>query len=128
LRQTQQLKREMDHFITIRFKRETAKRFQQFSKKHYKTHSEAMAGMLDFFFYNEISPKENFGPTGRRIENIVKKRINTVIAITKDMEKNKVNPTLAILESLMEAADPKNNNSNRKRDYEQDDTHPDFYK
>ncbi|UJH92959.1 hypothetical protein LZ575_09685 [Antarcticibacterium sp. 1MA-6-2] len=118
----------MDHFITIRFKRETAKRFQQFSKKHYKTHSEAMAGMLDFFFYNEISPKENFGPTGRRIENIVKKRINAVIAITKDMEKNKVNPTLAILESLMEASDPKNNNSNRKRDYEQDDTHPDFYK
>ncbi|WP_414706130.1 hypothetical protein [Salegentibacter sp. UBA1130] len=46
----------------------------------------------------------------------------------KDIEKNKVNPTLAILMSLMEAADPKNNHSNRKRDYEQDDTHPDFYK
>jgi hypothetical protein len=84
--------------------------------------------MLDFFFYNEISPKENFGPTGRRIENIIKKRINAVIAITKDMEKNKVNPTLAILMSIMEAADPKNNYENRIRDYEQDDTHPDFYK
>jgi len=119
----------MDAFITIRFKRETAKRFQQFSKTHYKTHTDAMAGMLDFFFYNEISPKENFGPTGRRIENSLKKRINAVIAIVKDVEKNKVNPTLAILESLMEAADPKNKKWNqKKKDYEEDDTHPDFYK
>jgi hypothetical protein len=29
----------------------------------------------------------------------------------------------------MEAADPKNKNSHqKKRDYEEDDTHPDFYK
>ena len=112
----------------ITFEKKTAERFQQFSRTHFKTHSEALAGMLDFFFYNEISPKENFGPTGRRIENIIKKRINAVIAITKDMEKHKVKPTLAILMSLMEAADPKNNYANRKRDYEEDDTHPDFYK
>ncbi len=118
----------MKEVKNITFEKKTAERFQQFSRIHYKTHSEALAGMLDFFFYNEISPKENFGPTGRRIENIIKKRINAVIAITRDMEKNKVNPTLAILESLMEAADPKNNYSNRKRDYEEDDTHPDFYK
>ena len=55
----------MKGYISIRFKKKTAESFQQFSKKHYKTHSEAMAGMLDFFFYNEISPKENFGSTGR---------------------------------------------------------------
>ena len=119
----------MKMYINIRFKKKIAERFQQFSKTHYKTHTDAMAGMLDFFFYNEISPKENFGPTGRRIENILKKRINAVIAIVKDMEKNKANPTLAILEALMEAADPKNKKWNqKKKDYEEDDTHPDFYK
>ena len=48
----------MDSFITIRFKRKTAKRFQEFSKKHFKTHTEAMENILDFFFYNEISPKK----------------------------------------------------------------------
>jgi len=116
----------MNEYIGIRIKKETAKRFQEFSKRHYKTHTETLAGMLDFFYYNEISPKENFGPTGRRIENTLKKRINAVIAIMKDVEKNKANPTLAILESLMEAADPKN--KNQIRDYEEDDTHPDFYK
>jgi len=118
----------MKEVKNITIEKKTAELFQQFSRTHYKTHSEALAGMLDFFFYNEISPKENFGPTGRRIENIIKKRINAVIAITRDMEKNKVNPTLAILMSIMEAADPKNNYENRIRDYEQDDTHPDFYK
>ena len=51
----------MDSFITIRFKRKTAKRFQGFSKTHFKTHTEAMENILDFFFYNEISPKEKLG-------------------------------------------------------------------
>ena len=116
----------MKGYINIRFRTETAKRFQEFSKSNYKTHTETLAGMLDFFHYNELSPKEKFGPTGRRIENTIKKRINAVIAIMKDMEKNKANPTLAILESLMEAADPKG--KEKLRDYEEDDTHPDFYK
>lgn len=116
----------MKDYINIRFKTETAKRFQEFSRSYYKTHTETLASMLDFFYYNEISPKEKFGPTGRRIEHTIKKRINAMIAIMKDMEKNKVNPTLAILESLMEAADPKGKKA--LRDYEEDDTHPDFYK
>lgn len=52
-----------------------------------------------------------------------------MIALMKDVEKNKANPTLAILESLIEVADPKNKNWNQKKgDYEVDDTHPDFYK
>jgi len=92
----------MEAFITIRFKRETAKRFQEFSKTHYKTHTDAMEGMLDFFFYNEISPKENFGPSVRTIENLIKKRINGVIAIIKDIEKTQTKPTAAMLLSLLE--------------------------
>jgi len=119
----------MNGYTNITIKKKTAKRFREFSKMHFNTNTEALSGMLDFFYFNEISPKENFGPTGRRIENSLKKRINAVIAIMKDVEKNKANPTLAILESLVEAADPKNKNLHqKKRDYEEDDTHPDFYK
>tara|TARA_Y100000588_G_scaffold360440_1_gene420310 strand:- start:95 stop:349 length:255 start_codon:yes stop_codon:yes gene_type:complete len=84
--------------------------------------------MVDFFEMNNISPNELMGPKMQTLENLIKKRINAVIAITRDMEKNKVNPTLGILESLMEAADPKNNYENRKRDYEEDDSDPAFYK
>ena len=107
LRQIHQKMKKTDSFITIRFKRETAKRFQEFSRKNFKTHTEALGTMLDFFFYNEISPKEKLGPTGRTIEQSLKKRMNAIIAIIRDMEKNKANPTLALLQSLFEEAEPK---------------------
>lgn len=97
----------MDSFITIRFKRKTAKRFQEFSKMHFKTHTEAMEAILDFFFYNEISPKENLGPTGRTIEAKLLKRINAVIAIMRDVEKTQTKPTVAMLQSLFEMEEPK---------------------
>lgn len=97
----------MDTFIGIRFKKETAKRFQEFSRTHFKSHTEAMAAMLDFFFYNEISPKEKFGPTGRTIEQSLKKRINAAIAIMRDMEKTQTKPTVAMIQSLFEMEEPK---------------------
>ncbi|MEM1257582.1 MAG: BfmA/BtgA family mobilization protein [Bacteroidota bacterium] len=97
----------MDSFITIRFKRKTAKRFQEFSKMHFKTHTEAMETILDFFFYNEISPKENLGSTGRTIEAKLLKRINAVIAIIRDVEKTQTKPTVAMLQSLFEIDEPK---------------------
>ena len=96
----------MDSFIGIRFKKETAKRFQQFSRTHFKSHTEAMATMLDFFFYNEISPREKLGPTGRTIEANLKKRINAVIAIMRDMEKTQTKPTVAMMESLFQTEEP----------------------
>lgn len=107
LRQKHQKMKKTDTFITVRFKRETAKRFQEFSKKHFKSHTEAMSTILDFFHFNKISPREKFGPTGRTIEQTLKKRINAIIAIIRDMEKNKVNPTLALLQSLFEETEPK---------------------
>ena len=90
----------MDSFIGIRFKKETAKRFQEFSRTYFKSHTEAMATMLDFFFYNEISPKEKFGPTGRTMEKKLLKRMNAIIAIQRDIEKTQTKPTVAMLEAL----------------------------
>ena len=66
-----------------------------------------MTTMLDFFFYNEISPREKFGPTGRTIEQSLKKRINAAIAIMKDMEKTQTKPTVAMIQSLFEMEEPK---------------------
>ncbi|GGW80186.1 BfmA/BtgA family mobilization protein [Salegentibacter mishustinae] len=50
---------------------------------------------------NSISSTEMMGLKMETLENLIKKRINAVFAITRDMEKNKVNPTLAVLESLI---------------------------
>ena len=117
-----------EKFETLKIKTSVAKKFRRFSRALSKSQSMTLLLMVDFFEMNSISPNEMMGPKMQTLENLVKKRINAVIAILKDIEKNKVNPTLGILESLMEAADPKNNYENRIRDYEEDDTHPDFYK
>lgn len=58
--------------------------------------------MLDFFIYNEISPKESFGPNVRTISNLIKKRFNAMVAIMKNMEKNGVLPTKTMMELLFE--------------------------
>lgn len=105
----------MDSFITIRFKRKTAKRFQNFSKNHFKTHTEAMEGMLDFFFYNEISPKEKLGPTARTLETKLLKRINAVISIMRDVEKTQTKPTVAMMQSLFEVYDAQNDMVEKKQ-------------
>jgi len=97
----------MKEVKNITIEKKTAERFQQFSRTHYQTHTDAMAGMMDFFFYNEISPKENFGPTGRQIENSLKKRINAVIAILKNIEKTQTKPTAEMLMALLEQVEPK---------------------
>lgn len=109
LRQMYKKAKKMDSFITIRIKRDTAKRFQEFSRTHFKSHTEAMAMMLDFFFYNEISPKEKFGATGRTMEANLMKRMNAIIAIQRDIEKTQTKPTVAMLESLFktEGSTPK---------------------
>ncbi len=99
-------RRIMDSFIGIRFKKETAKRFQEFSRTHFKSHTEALETMLEFFFYNEISPHEKLGPTGRTIEASFKKRINAVIAIMRDMEKTQTKPTAAMIASLFQTEAP----------------------
>jgi hypothetical protein len=73
-------------FSNIRFKKKTAQRFQEFSKRFFKTHTETLQTMLDFFFYNEISPRESIGPNARTLETSIKNRINSLIAIIKDIE------------------------------------------
>ncbi|TXK74398.1 BfmA/BtgA family mobilization protein [Mesonia sp. K4-1] len=97
----------MDSFIGIRFKKKTAKRFRKFSQKHFKSHTEAMGAMLDFFFYNEISPREKLGPTARTLEGKLLKRINAVIAIIRDVEKTQTKPTAAMIELLFQEEEPK---------------------
>jgi hypothetical protein len=120
---------EKERFESFKIKASVAKKFRKFSKGISKSQSMTLLLMLEFFEHNEIAPTENLGPKMQTLEGLIKKRINGVIAILKNIEKNKVNPTLAILESLMEAADPKNKKWNQKRkDYEEDDSHPDFYK
>ncbi|WP_416440032.1 BfmA/BtgA family mobilization protein [Leeuwenhoekiella sp. A16] len=95
----------MEPFISIRIKRKTAQKFQEFSKKNFKTHSETMEAMLNFFEHNGVSPKEELGDMGRTLKAYIKKRNDAIIAIIKNIEKNQTKPTTAMLESLFVQAE-----------------------
>ncbi len=63
--------------------------------------------MLDFFHYNEISPKEIYGPTERTMEQSSTKRINVLIAILRNNKKTQTKPTVEMLTTLFEMEEPK---------------------
>ena len=76
-----------------------------------------MEAILDFFFFNEISPKEKLGPTGRTIEVKLLKRINAVIAIMRDVEKTQTKPTMAMIQSLFTIEEPNKKPLMREKKY-----------
>lgn len=93
----------MDSFTAIRFKKNTAQKFQQYSKHIAPTHTQAMSMMLEFFERNNCAPNEDYGPHLIRLEKRVLKRIDGLIAIIKNIEKTQTKPTYALLLALFEA-------------------------
>lgn len=89
-------------FARINFLLETVNRFRIFSKKHERTHSDVLEGMMDFFEKYQLSPFQDFGPTLWDMEANIKRRINSMIGIIKDIEKHQTKPTTAMLELLFE--------------------------
>jgi hypothetical protein len=98
---------EKEEFTTISFKSSIAKKFRAFSKKMGASNSMTLLMMLDFFEGNNLSPKDSIGPTVHTLENLIKKRVNAVIAILRDMEKSQTRPTVAMMQSLFEEVEPK---------------------
>ena len=97
---------EKEVFETLKIKRSVANEFRRFSKMLSKSQSVTLLLMLDFFNENGISPNESMGPHMMTLENLIKKRINGVIAIMKDIEKNQTKPTVAMMQSLFKEAEP----------------------
>jgi len=104
----------LDSFWTLRIKKETAVRFRAFARMYYSTQSLALDGMLDFFRYNEISPHEKLGPRMTLIMDFLKhlkqylgNRNNATIAIIREIEKEGVLPTKAMMQLLFEQAPSK---------------------
>ena len=97
----------MNTFSTIKFKVKIANRFRSFSRRIAKSHSKAMEIILDFFEENEINPDKPLASNARSLEKLIKKRINGVVAIIKDIEKHQTKPTTAMLQLLFEQTKPK---------------------
>lgn len=102
---------EKEKFETLKIKSSVAIEFRKFSKMLLKSQSMTLLLMMNFFQENGISPAESIGPNMETIEKrlslLIKKRINGMIAIMKDIEKNQTKPTVAMLQSLFEQVEPK---------------------
>ncbi|MGB6153298.1 MAG: BfmA/BtgA family mobilization protein [Pricia sp.] len=94
-------------FGRINFRMDTLTRFRSFSRAHGKTHSDVLEGMMDFFTKYQMSPFQDFGPNIRGMEANIKKRINAVVAIIKEIEKHQTKPTTSMLQLLFEGTTPK---------------------
>ena len=64
--------------------------------------SETLQLMLDFFEINRLSPKERMGPKITTLEQAIKMRINSLIAILRDIEKTQTKPTQAMMQLLFQ--------------------------
>lgn len=98
---------EKEKFVTIKVKASVAKKFRKYSKGISKSQSLTLLLMLDFFENNGIAPTEDLGPRMQTMENLIKKRINGVIAILRDIEKTQTKPTAGMLMALLEHPEPK---------------------
>ncbi|QYA26634.1 hypothetical protein G3I01_14365 [Gramella sp. MT6] len=98
---------EYERFKSISLKASVAKKFNSYCKKLSMSKSMTLLLMLEFFEDNGISPTESMGPKMQTLENLIKKRINGVIAILKDIEKGQTKPTVAMMQSLFQEAEPK---------------------
>jgi len=100
---------EKERFEKLGIKTSVAVRFRKFCKQLSKSQSMTLMLMLDFFEENGISPAEAMGPRMEtleiRISILIKKRMNGMIAILKDIEKSQTKPTAAMLYSLFEQAE-----------------------
>lgn len=101
---------EKEKFETLKIKSSVAIEFREFSKMLSKSQSMTLLLMMDFFNENGISPTERLGPRMETLENrisaLIKKRINGMIAIMKDIEKSQTKPTVAMMQALFQAAEP----------------------
>ncbi len=98
---------EKERFEKLGIKISVAIKFRKFCKKMSKSQSMTLLLMIEFFEENGISPHESIGPKMQTLESLIKKRINGVVAIMKDIEKNQTKPTVAMIQALFQEAEPK---------------------
>lgn len=112
---------EKEGFETLKIKTSVAKKFRKFSKILSKSQSMTLLLMLDFFIENGISPLETLGPRmetlEQKISGLIKKRMNGMIAIMKNIEKTQTMPTVAMMQSLFEVTNPPEQKLLREKKY-----------
>ncbi len=106
-------------FSAISIKAKVASRFRKFSKSVARSHTDTLETMMNFFDWNELSPNESLGTNMKTLENRLKKRINALVAIVRDIEKNQTKPTNAMLQLLFQESPGQNEPQEELFEFEQ---------
>jgi len=110
-----------DDFKSIRFQRKTIQKFKTFSSKLEGSYSENLEEMMNFFERHSLSPYDTLGVNMISVENRLKRRMNAMIAIMKDIEKTQTKPTTAMLQALFEETETPKKNLVLEKKYFSDD-------
>lgn len=114
-------------FKRINFREATGNRFRAFAKQWGHTHSDTLDAMVDFFVHYKISPFGELATDLNSIEINIKKRINSLVAIIKDIEKHQTKPTTSMIQLLFEHS-PRKTTSPRLVEKKQKEPTDDFFK
>lgn len=102
-------------FSAINIKRDVASRFRSFSKLVSVSHTQTLETVMNFFEWNDISPNDDLGIKNNRTN----KRINAMISILRNIEKQQTLPTKVMMETLFQEI-------TNLEDSEEKDTNLDF--
>jgi hypothetical protein len=85
-------------FSAISIKKAVADRFRKFAHELSLSNTETLEAMLNFFSYNNLLPSDDLGIKS----DTTRKRINALIAIVRNIEKQQTLPTKAMLDTLFQ--------------------------
>jgi len=85
-------------FSAISIKKAVADRFRKFAHELSLSNTDTMEAMLNFFSYNNLLPSDDLGIKS----DTTRKRINALIAIVRNIEKQQTLPTKAMLDTLFQ--------------------------
>ena len=87
-------------YVNLKIRPEIAEEFRKYSRQLGKPQTETLKILLDFFEENRFSLFESLGSNLSTLEKGIMARINTVVAILKDIEKTQTIPTHEMIQLL----------------------------
>jgi hypothetical protein len=92
-----------ERFVTLRLKESVVNDFRKFCRKEGASQSVTLSRMLAYFERNQMRPGDEVPDHHKKVERSLLQRLNTVIGIIKDIEKNQTKPAFGMMAALFEA-------------------------
>ncbi|WP_339700761.1 BfmA/BtgA family mobilization protein [uncultured Marixanthomonas sp.] len=89
-------------FSRVSFHTDTVERFKQYAIENDVNYTETLEAMLDFFEKHSIDPFVPFDNSIHSLKLLIDKRMDAVVAILRQIEREQTKPTKEMLDRLFE--------------------------